>query len=270
MSKRATSSSKSSSAKKSTGDVVLKLDVVPKGIGKSKKETLIGSIKDDGWRNVLAPVFASPNFDRVCDALQYADDSGHEVFPPQEEIFNAFNYTPFDQVKVVILGQDPYHDNNQAHGVCFSVKPGIAVPPSLRNIYTELESDIAGFKTPKHGYLEKWCRNEGILMLNATLTVRAHNANSHAQIGWLAFTNSVLNILATQREKLVFVNWGKFAQDTCKKAGVAAPRHFLVEGAHPSPLSVTKFRGCKHFSKVNEHLRSCGKTPIDWSLPENV
>lgn len=188
------------------------------------------------------------------------------VFPPADDIFNAFNYTPLSKVKVVIIGQDPYHGEGQAHGLCFSVKQGIEAPPSLVNIYKELHDDC-GCYIPNNGYLKKWA-DQGVLLLNNVLTVRAHMANSHKDIGWEKFTDAVIRVLNEQDRPIVFLLWGSFAQKKC--AALNNPKHLLLSAPHPSPLSVYRgFWGCKHFSKTNEFLINNGIEPIDWQI-ENI
>jgi len=218
-------------------------------------------------RKALQDEFKKPYFGSILSFLDKEHARGAQIFPPLNEVFSAFNFTPIDKVKVVILGQDPYHDDNQAHGLCFSVKKGIKPPPSLVNIYKELTTDVPPFKTPSHGYLEKWAR-EGVLLLNATLTVEAHQANSHSKIGWLEFTDNVIKVLNANTKGVVFILWGGFAQ---KKGKIIDRKtHHVIEAAHPSPLSVTKFLGCKVFSKTNKILLENGQTPIDWQLPQSI
>lgn len=189
-----------------------------------------------------------------------------QVFPEADDIFNAFNLTPLSQVKAVILGQDPYHGDGQAHGLCFSVKPGIDAPPSLMNIYKELQEDI-GCYIPDNGYLEKWAK-QGVLMLNTVLTVRAHQAFSHRGIGWEEFTDAAIRILNEQDRPIVFLLWGSPAR--AKKSMLNNPKHLILETVHPSPLSAYRgFFGCRHFSKTNEFLTAHGETPIDWQI-ENL
>lgn len=190
----------------------------------------------------------------------------HKIFPPADDIFNAFHLTPFEQVKVVILGQDPYHNDGQAHGLCFSVKPDVEIPPSLVNIYKELHDDL-GCEIPNHGYLTKWA-NQGVLMLNTVLTVRAHQANSHRGIGWEQFTDAVIKILNEQDRPIVFILWGSPAQK--KKTMLTNPNHLILEAPHPSPLSSYRgFFGSKPFSKTNLFLQEKGLDPIDWQI-ENI
>jgi uracil-DNA glycosylase len=187
------------------------------------------------------------------------------VYPRGSEYFAALNHTPFEQVKVVILGQDPYHGVNQAHGLCFSVRRGVDIPPSLHNIFKELEADL-GIKPSAHGNLEHWAR-QGVLMLNATLTVQGGQAGSHQKRGWEQFTDAVIDHLNRERASLVFVLWGSYAQK--KGEFIDRKRHLVLAGPHPSPLSAHRgFFGCKHFSKINAYLQAHGQTPIDWQLPQ--
>ncbi|MGB4659444.1 MAG: uracil-DNA glycosylase [Mobilitalea sp.] len=185
------------------------------------------------------------------------------VYPNADDIFNAFHFTPLSEVKVVILGQDPYHNEGQAHGLCFSVKPEVDIPPSLVNIYKELESDL-GCYLPNNGYLEKWAK-QGVLLLNTVLTVRAHQANSHKGMGWERFTDSVIQAVNAQDRPIVFLLWGKPAQMKCNMLN--NPKHLILQAPHPSPLSSYRgFFGCKHFSKTNEFLVQNGIKPIDWQI----
>ncbi|MFR2836523.1 MAG: uracil-DNA glycosylase [[Clostridium] nexile] len=187
------------------------------------------------------------------------------IFPLANDIFNAFHLTPLKDVKVVILGQDPYHGNNQAHGLCFSVKPEVEIPPSLVNIYKELHDDL-GCTIPGHGYLVKWAK-QGVLMLNTVLTVRAHQANSHRGIGWEEFTDAAIRVLNTQDRPIVFILWGRPAQ--MKKAMLNNPKHLILEAPHPSPLSSYRgFFGSRPFSKTNQFLEANGVEPIDWQIDE--
>lgn len=215
------------------------------------------------WAALLGPELAAPYFARLS-AFVAAERAAGEVFPAEADVFNAFRFTPVDQVKVLLLGQDPYHDNGQAHGLCFSVLPGVALPPSLKNIYKELASD-AGVTPPKHGCLEAWARR-GVLMLNAVLTVRAHQPNSHKDRGWETFTDAVIRAVSARQERTVFVLWGGYAQ---KKRGlIDESRHYVISSAHPSPLSArTGFFDSKPFSRINEKLSEWGRGPIDWVLP---
>ena len=186
-----------------------------------------------------------------------------KVFPPSEDIFNAFKYTPLSKVKAVIIGQDPYHNDGQATGLCFSVNPDTEIPPSLMNIYKELHDDL-GIPIPDTGYLKKWA-DQGVLLLNAVLTVRAYQAASHRGIGWEKFTDAAIKIVNEQDRPIVFMLWGNFARE--KKSMLNNPKHLILEAAHPSPLSAYKgFFGCRHFSKCNNFLEANGVEPIDWDL----
>lgn len=189
--------------------------------------------------------------------------SKYVVYPAADDIFNAFHFTPLKTVKVVILGQDPYHNKGQAHGLCFSVKPEVAVPPSLENIYKELQDDLGCF-IPNNGYLKKWAQ-QGVLMLNTVLTVRAHRANSHQGKGWEQFTDAVIHAVNEQDRPIVFLLWGRPAQQ--KKAMLTNPKHLVLEAAHPSPYSAQRgFFGCRHFSKTNDFLIQNKAEPIDWQI----
>ena len=223
----------------------------------------MGEITND-WAEPLSEEYNKPYYKELYDKVK-EEYSNYQVFPDAEDIFNAFHYTPLHNVKVVILGQDPYHDVGQAHGLCFSVKQGVTVPPSLCNIYKELKSDL-GCYIPNNGYLKKWA-DQGVLLLNTSLTVRAHEANSHKDIGWEKFTDAAIRILNEQDRPIVYLLWGRFAQ--MKKKMLNNPKHLILEAAHPSPLSVKKFYGCKHFSKANEFLKEHGLEPIDWQI-ENI
>ncbi len=218
---------------------------------------------EESWKLQLENEFEQPYFQQLIRFVK-SEYSKHTVYPPGKLIFNAFDQCPFDDVKVVIIGQDPYHGIGQAHGLCFSVNNGIAIPPSLRNIYKELHDDI-GFIIPKSGNLEKWSR-QGILMLNATLTVRANEAGSHQNKGWEQFTDAVIAKLSAEKEHLVFLLWGAYAQR--KGSRINSSKHLILRGAHPSPLAANRggFFGKKYFSKTNAYLQENGKTPIDWSL----
>jgi len=214
------------------------------------------------WYKVLEAQFRAPYFSCLTEFVKQERETS-EVYPPKEFIFNAFNKTPLHKVKVVLLGQDPYHGVGQAHGLSFSVPNGIKIPPSLRNIYKELNSDI-NFKIPNHGNLEKWA-NQGVLLLNATLTVRAENAGSHQKKGWETFTDSVIKCISDNTEGVVFLLWGNYAQK--KECLIDQTKHKILKAVHPSPLSASRgFFGCKHFSKTNEYLSEKGKETIDWSL----
>lgn len=217
---------------------------------------------ENSWYEVLREEFEQPYFSAIKQFLQEEKRNGKVIYPPGPLIFNAFNLTPFDKVKVVILGQDPYHGAGQAHGLCFSVPHGVTPPPSLVNIFKEIEQDVH-IAPPSHGNLEKWAR-QGVLLLNAILTVRANEPASHSKIGWERFTDAVIRKLSELREGLVFLLWGKFAQN--KEYLIDTRRHVILKAAHPSPYSAHLFFGCKHFSKTNLILQSMGLDPIDWRL----
>ena len=216
---------------------------------------------EESWKQVLADEFSSLYFKNLAAFVKEAYSKGI-VYPPGKYIFEAFNRTPFDKVKVVILGQDPYHEPNQAHGLCFSVQKGVRLPPSLVNIYKELEDEFGTKFLDRDGDLSHWA-DQGVLLLNATLTVAAGNAGSHQGRGWEMFTDAVVSKLAEQRENLVFMLWGSYARR--KGAVIDRKRHLVLECAHPSPLSVYRgFFGCGHFKKANEYLASNGLSVIDW------
>ena len=217
---------------------------------------------EPGWKAVLAPEFEKPYFQELAAWLHAEKRAGKTIYPPGRQIFRAFELTPFDQVKVVILGQDPYHNPGQAEGLSFSVPHGVPAPPSLKNIYKEIESDL-GVPVRKDGSLENWAR-QGVFLLNAILTVEAGRAASHAGIGWAPFTDAVIRTLSEQREGLVFLLWGNFARS--KKALIDTSRHTVLEAAHPSPLAGGAFFGCRHFSKANAALSARGLQPIDWTI----
>jgi uracil-DNA glycosylase len=218
------------------------------------------------WQEILGAELEKPYFQKLSEFVD-GERSKAEVFPPEDEVFSAFNLAPYQSVKVVLLGQDPYHDNNQAHGLCFSVKPGITPPPSLVNMYKELETDISGFKRPRHGYLTHWA-SQGMLMINAVLTVRAHEPNSHKDQGWEQFTDAVIKAVNNKPEHVVFLLWGGYAQK--KGKSIDRKRHTVIECAHPSPLSAKKFFGSAPFSATNAALEDHGQSPIDWQLPSSV
>ncbi len=217
------------------------------------------------WEKALKGEFSKDYYKKLFVKVR-EEYQTRTIYPPADDIFNAFHFTPLEEVKVVILGQDPYHEPGQAHGLCFSVKPHVPIPPSLVNIYKELEDDI-GCYIPNNGYLEKWAR-QGVLMLNTVLTVRAHQANSHKDIGWEQFTDAAIRVLADQDRPMVFVLWGKPAQR--KREMIYNPKHLILESAHPSPLSAYRgFFGSRPFSKINEYLKENGLAPIDWQI-ENI
>ncbi|HTI15533.1 MAG TPA: uracil-DNA glycosylase [Dictyobacter sp.] len=218
----------------------------------------------ESWHEHLNGELAKPYF-QTLSAFVDEERQNHTVFPPENDVFSALRLTPYERVNVLLLGQDPYHDNNQAHGLCFSVRPGIKPPPSLVNMYKELREDI-GCQIPNNGYLVPWAE-QGILMLNAVLTVRAHQANSHKNHGWEKFTDEVIRVVNAKPEQVVFVLWGGYAQK--KKALIDPSRHVIVEAAHPSPLSARNgFFGSHPFSKINQALREAGKPEINWQLPD--
>ncbi len=220
---------------------------------------------EPSWKAALAEEFRKPYFHNLVKFLKQEKQQGQQIFPPGKQIFNAFAHTPFDQVRVVILGQDPYHDVGQAHGLCFSVTRGTPIPPSLRNMFQEIEQDV-GAKPAAHGDLTSWA-DQGVLLLNATLTVRAHQAGSHQGQGWEVFTDEVIRQLNARRQGLVFLLWGRYARN--KATMLDRKLHLVLEAPHPSPLSAHRgFFGCKHFSQANAWLKRTGQEPIDWGLPE--
>ncbi|ORC92636.1 uracil-DNA glycosylase [Trypanosoma theileri] len=249
------------------------LEVVSESVNATKVrnepcESLSSLIRDPAWSAFLQPLITTNSFHNIEKFIEHEMASGKVILPPRDLIFSAFNSTPLNELKVVLLGQDPYHNLGQAHGMCFSVRPGVRPPPSLVNMYKELTTDIPGFKTPSHGYLQRWAE-QGVLMLNATLTVEAHKANSHANCGWQTFTDGVIRLLSEKHLKpIVFLLWGGFARK--KIALIDQKRHIVIENAHPSPLSATKWWGCRPFSKCNAALEKLGHEPIDWSLPMTV
>lgn len=221
----------------------------------------MAAISND-WLEALQGEFKKPYYKQLFETVKKEYET-HLVFPPSDDIFNAFHLTPLKDVKVVILGQDPYHNVGQAHGLCFSVQKGVAIPPSLVNIYQELHDDL-GCSIPDHGYLVKWAR-QGVLMLNTVLTVRAHQANSHRGIGWEEFTDAAIKVLDEQDRPIVFILWGTPAQR--KKTMLHNPRHLVLEAPHPSPLSAYRgFFGSRPFSKTNAFLEENGVEPIDWQI----
>lgn len=215
------------------------------------------------WLDALKPEFSKPYYRELHNKV-VSEYNSATVYPPAEELFTAFHLTPLSKVKVVILGQDPYHEPGQAHGLSFSVKPGVKIPPSLVNIYQELQQDLGCF-VPNNGYLTKWAQ-QGVLMLNTLLTVRAHQAFSHKGIGWEAFTDAAILAVNRQDRPIVFMLWGSPAQK--KAAMLNNPKHLILKAPHPSPLSAYRgFFGCKHFSRANEFLDSHGEMSIDWQIP---
>lgn len=222
--------------------------------------TVFGVATTD-WNPLLRDQFELPYWNELQQFVQ-AERRSHQVFPAHDDVFNALHLTPFARVRAVILGQDPYHGPGQAHGLSFSVRPGVDIPPSLRNIHKELHSDL-GVEPPGHGDLERWARN-GVLLLNSVLTVRAHNAGSHRNQGWETFTDRVIQTVADKPEPVVFILWGNFARS---KASLIGDHHHVIESPHPSPLSASRgFFDSKPFSRANAALAAAGRDPIDWSL----
>jgi uracil-DNA glycosylase len=222
----------------------------------------IDPIIEEGWKSVLSDQFQSPYFTALKEFL-VEEKKKYTIYPPGRLIFNAFQHTPFEKVKVVILGQDPYHGKGQAHGLCFSVPPGVPKPPSLVNIFKELQSDL-GIPLPEYGTLEKWA-TQGVLLINATLTVRDGQAGSHQNKGWETFTNRVIEVVSQEKKGVVFLLWGRYAQ--AKASLIDENKHLVLKAAHPSPLSAHNgFFGCRHFSKTNEYLEQQGNPGIDWTL----
>ncbi|MEU9131780.1 uracil-DNA glycosylase [Kitasatospora sp. NPDC048540] len=217
----------------------------------------------ESWHGVLAEELGKPYFAELA-AFVAAQRAEHEVFPPAGQEFSALEATPYDKVRVLILGQDPYHDNGQAHGMSFSVLPGVKTPPSLRNMFKELDADL-GVPAPDNGYLMPWAE-QGVLLLNAVLTVRAHEANSHKAKGWEKFTDAVIKAVSAREEPVVFVLWGNYAKK--KLPLIDTERHVVVQGAHPSPLSAKLFFGSRPFSQIDRALEQFGGTPIDWRIPD--
>ena len=216
------------------------------------------------WLEVLGDEFEKPYMAELKKFLKEEKDAGHKIYPKGSDIFNAFNKTPFDMVEVVVLGQDPYHGEMQAHGLSFSVQKGIAIPPSLRNIYKELSTDIPDFKIPNHGDLTEWAE-QGVLLLNASLTVRAGMPGSHQKRGWETFTDGVIKTISDKKKGIVFILWGSFAQ--AKSELIDAKKHHIIKSPHPSPFSADRgFFGSRPFSRTNEILEKEGKKPIDWQI----
>ncbi len=217
------------------------------------------------WNGLLAPLFKDERYLGIRKFL-IDEYNHHVVYPDMYDLYNCFRYTPFSEVKVVLLGQDPYHNEGQAHGLCFSVQDGVEKPPSLENIFKELKADL-GCGIPESGNLTKWAK-EGVLLLNTSLTVRAHQANSHSKCGWAWFTDSVIRIVSEKKEHVVFILWGGNARS--KKPLIDQSKHLILECAHPSPLSAYNgFFGCRHFSKTNAWLEAHGIPPIDWDLTKS-
>lgn len=217
------------------------------------------------WHEILKDELQKPYIASLVAFVERERRGAKPVYPPKELVFNAFKKTPYEKVKVVIMGQDPYHAPGQAHGLSFSVPKGIAAPPSLQNIFKELESDLAMAK-PSHGCLSSWSE-QGVLLLNATLTVRESEPMSHHGRGWETFTDAVIDKLSERGDPVIFVLWGKSAQEKCRRLRAQAHQHVVLTSPHPSPLSAHQgFFGCKHFSKINEHLAKLNKAPISWAI----
>lgn len=217
------------------------------------------------WQAALKAEFEQPYMLQLKSFLQQQKQQHKQIYPHSSDWFHALETTPLSQVKVVILGQDPYHQPGQANGLCFSVQPAVAIPPSLKNIYKELVSDI-GFQPPHHGFLDRWAK-QGVLLLNAVLTVEQGQANAHQGKGWEQFTDKIIEVINTQREQVVFMLWGSYAQK--KGAMIDTRKHLVLKAPHPSPLSAHRgFLGCKHFSQANQYLQQHGQQPIDWQLPD--
>ena len=218
---------------------------------------------ETSWKEELQNEFSKPYFLKIVDFLKNEKNAGKVIYPPGKQIFNAFEFTPLDKVKVVIIGQDPYHNPGQAHGLSFSVPDGVKPPPSLMNIFKEIQADL-GLPAPTTGNLEKWAK-QGVLLLNASLTVEANTPMSHSQIGWHIFTDEVIRHISSAKENVVFMLWGKFAQN--KEVLIDSSKHKILKAAHPSPLSAYNgFLGCGHFSKTNQWLQEHGEKVIDWTL----
>ena len=216
------------------------------------------------WQDALGPQKEAEYFTRLMARVESEREAGKVIYPPQQDVFNALRYTPLESVKVVILGQDPYHGPDQAHGLCFSVLPGVKTPPSLVNIYKELAADIDGFVIPKHGTLTRWAE-QGVLLLNTVLTVEQGKAHSHAKWGWETFTDAVIDAVNRHQQGVVFLLWGSHAQKKGKH--IDTSKHHVLSAPHPSPLSAHRgFLGCKHFSQTNQLLSSQNKSPINWQL----
>ncbi len=219
---------------------------------------------EPSWKQALRAEFDQPYMAELREFLRQEYAAGKEIYPPASLIFNALNSTPLDKVKVVILGQDPYHGPGQAHGLCFSVQPGVPAPPSLVNIFKELKRDL-NIDIPNHGYLQSWA-DQGVLLLNTTMTVERANANAHAGKGWQHFTDRVIEVVSAHQPHLVFLLWGAHAQS--KQKLIDATKHLVLTSVHPSPLSAYRgFLGCGHFSRTNKFLEQHGEAPIDWRLP---
>jgi uracil-DNA glycosylase len=227
-------------------------------------KTLLMNVKiEESWKRILKEEFTKDYFLQITTFIKTEKAAGKTIYPPGTLMFNAFEKTPFEKVKVVLLGQDPYHNPGQAHGLSFSVQDGVSKPPSLINIFKELQNDL-GLSQPVNGNLEKWAL-QGVMLLNAALTVRKNEPGSHSKIGWIDFTDAVIKKISEEKKGVVFLLWGKFAQD--KQSLIDETKHHVLKAAHPSPFSADKgFFGCKHFSKTNEFLMQEGLEPVDWKL----
>ncbi|WP_424644174.1 uracil-DNA glycosylase [Embleya sp. AB8] len=232
------------------------------GVGRPLLEVLAVQTLPESWQPVLAEELAKPYYAELT-AYVDAERKEHQIFPPDDEVFAALAATPYDEVRVLVVGQDPYHDDNQAHGMSFSVRPEVKIPPSLRNIYKEMHADI-GLPIPDNGYLLPWAQ-QGVLLLNTVLTVRAHEAASHKGRGWEKFTDAVIRSVSDRDEPVVFVLWGGHAKK--KAALIDTAKHTIVQGAHPSPLSAKLFHGSKPFSQIDAALAAMGHKAIDWTIP---
>jgi len=268
---KATAKTRKTATKPKKAETAKTLSVAGKTAAKASvadaRKTLAGitaGLLEPGWKKALAGEFEKAYFAEIAKFVQKERAAG-TVHPAADKVFSAFNETPLAKVRVVIIGQDPYHEPGQAHGMCFSVLPGIKPPPSLKNIYKELATDVKGFQAPDHGYLLPWAK-QGVLLLNATLTVREGHkeANSHSKCGWQKFTDAVIRVLNEHAEGVVFLLWGGFAQKKCKI--IDTTRHKVIETGHPSPLSIKKWMGCKVFSRCNAELKKLGKGDVDWKL----
>jgi uracil-DNA glycosylase len=223
----------------------------------------VPSMLPESWQAVLGEELDKPYFQELTEYVE-KERAQHNVFPPRDEVFAALEATPYDRVKVLVLGQDPYHGAGQAHGMCFSVRPGVKTPPSLRNIFKEMQTEL-GHPIPDNGYLMPWAR-QGVLLLNAVLTVREGEANAHKGKGWEKFTDAVIKAVADRPDPAVFVLWGNYAKK--KLPLIDTERHAVVQGAHPSPLSAKKFFGSRPFTQINEAVAAQGHPPIDWRIPD--
>jgi uracil-DNA glycosylase len=223
----------------------------------------VPSMLPDSWRDVLGEELDKPYFQQLTEFVE-AERAEHRVFPPRDEVFAALEATPFDRVKVLILGQDPYHGEGQGHGLCFSVRPGVRTPPSLRNIFKEMHDEL-GHPVPDNGYLLPWAE-QGVLLLNAVLTVREAEANSHKGKGWERFTDAVIRAVSGRADPAVFVLWGNYAKK--KLPLIDTARHTVIQGAHPSPLSAKLFFGSRPFTQIDAAVRAQGHEPIDWRIPD--